>query len=407
VVALAAAATTCTPFKTDPPGDAGGRDSAAMGNASDATMGDASDATIGNASDATMDDEADATMSDAADATMGDASDAAAQCFHKAPPSRPTVMGTSASLADIIFAVSDISERWSDGGLPAFKDIGFDLDNTCTGEGQGDSCLEPPWATADHTDGIGGVDNAWARFATGVVGLESNTPRALFRVRSYSGQPDDAQVEVSMYASRGLAPRAGDGDGGSDEGGTPLWDGNDRFNIMPELLVRSANPSVDEPLYRDAQAYVSGGMLVAHFPTALWSPSNPLVPYELLPATQLVLAGLLTYAGGQWALQDTVVDMRIQFNDLLTALAQIPNPDTGELWCHDARTYFAMQQPICSSVDIASVPGQPQCDAISMAALIQAKQVQLGDVLPPSPQPAFACATGIDPTTDTCELPGD
>ena len=96
----------------------------------------------------------------------------------------------------------------------------------------------------------------------------------LFRVSSYSGQRDDDQVEVSLYAGYGLAPRPGDGDSGSP----PLWDGDDRWKIMPEMLAPSASPSVDEPLYRDDHAYVSGGMLVAHFPKAVWSPVSATTP---------------------------------------------------------------------------------------------------------------------------------
>jgi hypothetical protein len=56
-----------------------------------------------------------------------------------------------------------------DGGLRPYEDIGFDLDNTCTGEGQGNSCAEPPWASASHMDGMYGVDDAWGRTWLGAV----------------------------------------------------------------------------------------------------------------------------------------------------------------------------------------------------------------------------------------------
>jgi hypothetical protein len=434
LVALAAASAACTPFKADLPGDAGtsavsdaaraDASDATMGNASDATMDDASDATMGDASDAAigdasdaamddasdaaMDDASDAAMDDASDAAMDDASDASAQCWHKAPPSRPTVIDAGPSLPDLVFAVSDSSNQLSDGGLPAFKDIGFDLDNTCTGEGQGNSCVEPPWATFDHTDGTGGVDNAYLQAFSNSPPLEVNTPRALFRVRSYNGQSDDDQVEVSTYLARGLAPRAGDGDGGSDGGGTPLWDGNDRFNIMPELLAPSANPSVDEPLYTDHNAYVSGWVIVTHFPTGIGSPGFVYAPYIFFPVSQAVGAGLLIHVGNQWAIQDLVIGMRVRINDVLPAMGLLPDPQNpeGGILCQNAAEYRGYQQYYCKFVDIASTPGPSSapCDAVSVGGLFQAKQAQFGDVLPPTTPPALPCAPGIN---ETCEPTDD
>jgi hypothetical protein len=135
---------------------------------------------------------------------------------------------------------------------------------------------------------------------------------------------------VSYYIGPGLTPRADGGDGGSE----PLWDGNDRWKIVPEVLVPSASPSVDEPLYRDDQAYVSGGMLVAHFPRAFISPGVPGLPNLLIPVHQVVLAGLLIRVGEQWALQNAVLAMRQRYSDLPTAAAQYPdNQVPGEIVC--------------------------------------------------------------------------
>jgi hypothetical protein len=293
-----------------------------------------------------------------------------------------------------------------DGGKPSYKDIGFDLDDTCTGEGQGDSCIEPAWATAPHTDGQGGVDNAWGPYWAGDLRLEASTPRMLFRVSSYSGRSDDEQVEVSLYVGLRVAPRTGDGDGGS----LPLWDGNDRFNIMRESLAPSAAPNVDEPLYRDEQAYVSNWTLVAHFPKAIWSTNNAVVIYPFLPASQMVLAGLLTHEGEQWAMQDVVVDMRIRFNDVLAFDARFPdNLVPGEIICQNSYDYLRARRDICSWVDISFVPGprSARCDAVSSGELFQAKQVLFGHVLLPAQVPAMTCAPGIDPATDSCELAGD
>jgi hypothetical protein len=377
LLALAAAGTACTPFKGDPPTDGSAPDSTATGDASDAAP------------------DADPPDSPA----MVDASDAGAQCAHRAPPSKPTVVDAGGSL-DLVLAVSESSNRAAD-DAGSYRVVGFDLDDTCTNEGQGPSCVEPGWATlVDHTDGVDGIDNAWGELGPYAVQVDAGTPTMLLRVRSYSGQSDDDQVDVALYAGLGVAPR--DGDGGSP----PLWDGNDRWNILPEMLALSASPSVDQPLYHDDAAYVSGGTLVAHFPKAVWSPGEAIAPYELIPANQIVLAGSLTRVGGLWVLRDLVADMRIRINDLLTAVAQFPSD--GGVVCQDTEAYQLAEQDFCPFVDIASVPGPPSasCDALSSAGLFQAKQALLGDVLPPSPAPA-TCAPGIKPASDGCESLGN
>jgi hypothetical protein len=176
---------------------------------------------------------------------------------------------------------------------------------------------------------------------------------------------------------------------------------------MPELLAPSAVPSVDEPLYSDNQAYVSGWTLVAHFPTATWSPGFVNAPYVLVPVSQVVLAGHLTQVGGQWALQDAVIGMRARIIDWLTALGELPDPQHSlGILCQNAAEYRLWQQAYCNYVDIASIPGPPSapCDALSAGGLFQAKQAQLGDVLLPTPPPAaLTCASEI---AYTCEPAG-
>jgi hypothetical protein len=334
-------------------------------------------------------------------------------CSHRAPPPRPTVTQEVSSLPDLVFAIRQSENALrDDAGQRSYGEVGFDLDDTCTGEGQGPSCAEPSWATASHKDGVDGIDNAWGQISPESVHVDGSTPTMLFRVGSYSGQPDDDQVEVSLYAGFGLAPRGDAGDGGGDL----LWDGHDQWKIMPEMLVPSASPSVEQPLYRDSQAYVSAGTLVAHFPKALWSPmlwvpSNPAGPNTLVPASGVVLAGLLDNVGGQWMLKDAVVDMRIRMNDGLTFAAQSPSgPAAGDTLCQNPVAYYGALQAFCAAVDIASVPGLPSsapCDALSTAALFQASPALLGEVLPPSQAVALKCAPGIHPATDDCEPPQD
>ena len=161
-------------------------------------------------------------------------------CAHRVPPSRPSVKGSGGTL-DLVFAVSYAyygtgQSSVDDAGKPAYLGYGFDLDNTCTGEGQGPSCLEPSWADADHTDGDQGIDNALGQAVAMELPVGQDGPTTetvanqIIRVRGYSGEADDDEVDVAVYVGFGLAPRDGGGTG-------LLWDGKDRWMILPELLA--------------------------------------------------------------------------------------------------------------------------------------------------------------------------
>ena len=82
-------------------------------------------------------------------------------CVHATWPSPPASADPGANTEDFVVAVRsvDFGEREvAEGSL-----IGYDLDNRCTCQGEGPSCNEPEWATADHCDGPEGRDNAVAQ----------------------------------------------------------------------------------------------------------------------------------------------------------------------------------------------------------------------------------------------------
>lgn len=330
-------------------------------------------------------------------------------CAHTLPPPPPASVAASTGSHDLLFAVSQYETGIAsddDAGRPLYSDIGFDLDTTCTGEGESTSCMEPPWATGDHTDGVGGIDNAfgqiwWLKGADPVVTKAMNTA-LMIRVRGYSGEPSDDKVEVSLYVG-GLELRD-DGQVG------PLWDGSDRWDVLPELLATSGDAevlSLDAPRFRDESAYVSGGVVVARFADALWTPGWTVVP--LIPVHQVVLSGSLTRVADGWQLQNAVAGMRIGITDALTYGAQLPNATTGVPVCQVEADYMTMRNNVCPFVDVASVSSSPSaaCDAISAGVLFQAKPATFGAILTARAPPGEpACAPGVHPETDTCEPSG-
>jgi hypothetical protein len=352
-------------------------------------------------------------------------SDSLSVCAHRlppalppAPPARPDVDASDASLPDLVFAMSSIYYgvgSTDDAGLPAYQDVGFDLDDTCTGWGQGSSCAEPPSATASHRDGPGGVDNAAGqlKLALSPVPLadpmdvtSANAEELVFGVSSYSGEPDDDQVEVSLYVAFGLT-RA-DGQMG------PVWDGNDAWTILPEMLAPlpdggSGPLDVHQARYRDPAAYVAGGVLVAHLGGALWPAGLLLDPTYLSPVARVTLAGRLVRVGAAWELQDLMTGVVARAPDFLAAAARWPlQTGSAEPYCQSAASYATLKTFICSFVDISSTSTSPQapCDAMSGGSRLTAKQALLGAIAPPTP-PLQPCAPGIDPEADTCETPGD
>ncbi len=350
-------------------------------------------------------------------------------CTHQQPPHRPSVSDAGGAL-DLVFATSSVlfgTTSFDDAGLPRYESIGFDLDDTCTGEGQDASCAEPSWANAPHQDGVHGIDNAIAQGLAAMPGVLNSaaaspeTAIPMIRVRSYSGGADDDQVQVSLYVGYGVAPRTEDGVGLTDGGGTDLddggvglhWDGNDRWGILPGTLLPLneggvTTYSVDQPLFRDDLAYVSGNMLVAHFATAVWPTNLPIAPTDLEPVHQLVMAGKLVPvgdAGDVWELQDLTIGYRLAISDAIVRWARWPlngDPMFGYI-CQSKTDYDATKAKLCSYADISAeedVPTAP-CDAFSDGVLIQAKQAKLGDVAPPSP-PLPPCAPDVHLESDSC-----
>jgi hypothetical protein len=282
------------------------------------------------------------------------------------------------------------------------------LDETCTGEGQGPSCEEPAWVPeANYHDGVDGIDNAiglvfkdyYPGLADTLTAMGTDAgidEEEIFRVRGYSGHPNDDHVEVDLYTGLGIEPR--------DDGGTdPLWDGNDRWQIFQDVL-RPPSHIVDEPLYVDSDAYVANYVLVAHFTNVVVPTYLPLAPDSLYPVAQLVLKGTLTYDGSQWAVQDLVAATRVKVSDFLSSSARLPNlSDSSHPLCETFSLYQQLQQRVCSFEDISSTlnSGPSPCDALSGAVIMQAKQAQLGRVRPAA-GPLPPCDPRV-PEVDTCQ----
>jgi hypothetical protein len=227
----------------------------------------------------------------------------------------------------------------------------------------------------------------------------------IIRVRGYSGQADDDEVDVAIYVGFGLAPRGGGGTG-------LLWDGEDRWMILPDTLTPLEDGgvtvySLDQPRFHDEHAYVTGGVLVARLPEALWPTGLLPEPSSLGRVEQVVLAGNLVRVGEQWELQHLVTGVRDPVQGLLSIIARI-TPQGGPIICQSAAEYQMARRRLCAFVDIASGPDSPSatCDAISGGSVLEAKQALLGGIGPPADE-LPPCPSSVHADTDSCDSMGD
>jgi hypothetical protein len=280
-------------------------------------------------------------------------------------PQHPSTWDDTTKIT-VTAALSKIMLGASDGG-PYY---GFNLDKTCTCEGQGESCLG---STVTHCDDEGGIDNyarhafetinqyaILAGFDGGVItedkfnsALASGESGAILEVSNYNGQPDDGKVTVTIYASLGYQ-------GYPDA--SPLHTGSDKWLIDPGSISGK---------YSVSDAYVAGGVLVAtglNFPIVVGSTLTQPVTIQLddgviraeLQMNGTNLTGINGTLGGRW---DPA--------KFLPSLQVVPDPltKTGYL-CGDASlTYGLLKKAICENTDItraATSDGTGACNSVSM-----------------------------------------
>lgn len=320
-----------------------------------------------------------------------------ANCAETGYPSRPPA---GQSLDQIEFVVALRTDSYGDDKGP-YKNLGFNLDQTCTRSVGPTSCREPVWATADHQDGPGGVDNASANILAGLnqgpafanydTLTENTGARAyLVRVRGYNGLADDDTVEVSFFSASTNPPPAPTVTPGMPTPPviTPQWKGKDVWLVGGDWVD---GDSVDSPKYVDHAAYVTGGALVAQFDTL--QTGYPFGGYETLD--KVVLKADILVANGEHELANAVLAARWGLRSILgfTSLATKRYPD-----CRDPRevpndfNYWQALDKVCQYVDIRVEGDDPaaSCDGISFAQAMHGVPAVLGDVFqgasdPPCP----------------------
>jgi hypothetical protein len=344
------------------------------------------------------------------EAGLADARVDADTCAHAHAPPPPTTEDGSGNM-DMVLAASFI-RILPKGTISAQHPVlpqGLDLDDTCTCPAP-ESC-KPPSATP-HCDGDGGTDDSTGDLFEGFAALSSEFTdeklnanvtsggaTVLFRIRNYNGGPNDKKVTVVVYSSRGLPNNP---DGGDI---TPLRNGTDVWTVDPSSLLGGTsvdggascegNDNVCIPVYADADAYVTGGTLVAHldFPITVGGAGNQIV----LNISASTLFARLIPEGASFRIDDGQVAGRWNTGGMLTALGKASDPlVAGGTLCNNAPLYQNVKARVCAAADIMTRPTDDNsgkgCNALSIGVSFTASPGHLGPIYskPAAPDPCDA-----------------
>jgi hypothetical protein len=348
-------------------------------------------------------------------------------CQHATWPSLPANPDPGPDDVEIVVAVRhvDFGETQADVGVS----VGYDLDNRCTCQGEDSACLVPEAAQENICDGPEGRDNNAAYlfnhlllYTDALTSAANNDNIArgdwtmLIRVRGYNGQPNDGQVEFTLFGSPGRDndPCIADP--------APVWDGSERWPVDVESLVFSGTGgagggtaeggcaamtevidgySLDNPKFTDPSAYVSGGVVVANLPEA---------GISLAGADRIVhmnvTAGFMTArieqdeTSGGWALRDGLLVGRWKIVEFFRMLTDLDYND--EPVCPGTIAFELVKAEVCKFPDVASTLGGPTtpCDALSLGMSFDADPALLGMMWRTG---ATGNTCPQDPTTVTCD----
>jgi hypothetical protein len=283
--------------------------------------------------------------------------------------------------------------------------IGLDLDHLCTCHGAGPSCQGPKMICDDEQ----GRDNAamglfnaltlvlkagnfGSTFFSGKA--DSGEWSLLLRIRNYNGEVNDSQVEVDWYVSTGVSTKGVS---------KPLWDGTDKWRISADSLIDSKD--VQQPKYRDTNAYVSNSMLVASLPDAELSLAGGTSTMSIHLTGAGVLAKIVPdLMPMSWHLTEGQLVGRWTLKSVFSSIGSYRNNGNGNGICTTDGTYSVAKSFICNSADILGGQGTPAvpCDALSLGVGFTADLANLGAVNPAAPPTPSNCPDGGDPSTDTC-----
>jgi hypothetical protein len=327
-------------------------------------------------------------------------------CFSAGAPrfdQRPAPRGDSA-VAPIYLAITSTRlgslNREGNPDPAAWQEIGYDLDDTCTGADTCEGADSPPSCKPTvpqiSTDGQYCRDNTFGRleFTAALVpelakkyGLSDDAFNCalcvghynyVLKISGYNGEPNDDRVRVDLYPSPGLVkPLPWNCD-------DPSWKTRPCFTPDQVFKVEKGGmanprpgPDLPDAKTFDDNAFVKDGYLVLSLKdTNLWFPGyNALVTAFPIQLRGGLASGKLVRGGdGVWRIQDGIIAGRTLAADLVKGFRNIG-------FCESDPNYGLMADFVAKNLDLlADGTKDPNrtCDAMSVAVGFEALQAVAG-----------------------------
>ena len=322
------------------------------------------------------------------------------------PEDRPAP-ATGAALPPIFMAFQTLNTgSLNDQGVldpDAWKNVGFDLDGTCTGS---ETCETPGQtllgckavASGIPLDGAYCRDNTFGRLgylaasapetATG-YGLSSEgfncalcvgAYNYLFRISGYNGEASDDRVRVDLYPSPGLdalLPWDCNTDAWKKN---PCFSPDDKWQIREDVLSGPITAAGDIPASKlfDDNAYVRDSTLFLVVPedTVFWFPGDRALAtaFPLKIRKGFVTLKLDRGKDDIWRGRDGVIAGRATAKDIINGFRLIGV-------CESDKNYAFVQDFVSKNADVLASGGRDpavDCDAISLGLPFTAIQAKPG-----------------------------
>lgn len=277
----------------------------------------------------------------------------------------------------------------------SWKQYGFNLDGKVSSTVSQDLCQPVDGASPSdvYPDGAGGIDNSFGNKLVSLISSLLSEPST--RVTEAIANGDftvilklDGLGDQSSYN-----PLTAKLYGGATLGAAPVWDGSDKWPVVPELLndaedvesakvVFPASYVVDDTWVSGPESQVTFKLNLTISGTTIGlTIRNVRIAMDLAPDHKSVVKG--TIAG--------VLETAVLVEELRSVIGAV---QPG--FCEGSGLETTLDQVRRASdimKDGSQDPSQ-ECDAISIGIGFTAKQVQLGEVAPPAETTGVPCGEG-------------
>jgi hypothetical protein len=342
----------------------------------------------------------------------------------------------------------------------AWKEIGFDLDGSCTrSNNAGEKChtsdeiqpLVDQRACANSEtvpfDGNNCIDNSIGN----LFNIAAQSPSIgdwfglresdwncemwrggfsnIYKVSNYNGQPNDDSVKVDLYTSTGLQTlplwkcrTKIDQPLDPNWNTHALWPTKAHWIISEDSISSSADQigtEVKDSKWEDPAAYVRGGWLVSRFPDGSWiwldGERTPVPGFREIMHRPLMAVKLVKdKQTGLWSMDQGTLSFVARPGEMLDGFGQLGFCDNMCGTFNTVKNYLNTYQDALSSDTTA--PPTTKCDALSYGHTFRAAQItaDMNDVKPTKPfalcpQPTHPGAPRqgcvCSPDGSTCTVP--